>query len=98
MTLSFKYREFVPMGWARRAACRGMAADLFFGPSDDGDPDRKVLRTDPSEDRRIRRAVAVCYRCPVRRTCLNHAMHYPEPVGIWGGLTALQRNRLRTRL
>lgn len=37
-------------------------------------------------------AIEICGRCPVREDCLGWALEMPEPVGIWGGLTARQRN------
>lgn len=49
-----------------------------------------------------RTALAVCSSCPVRTTCLDHALTAPERFGVWGGTTAEQRgwdnhgNRLRT--
>lgn len=37
-------------------------------------------------------AIEICGRCPVRDDCLRWALEMPEPVGIWGGLTARERN------
>lgn len=40
-----------------------------------------------------------CQNCPVVVECLTHAMANPQELGVWGGLTAKERNnrRLRTR-
>jgi hypothetical protein len=43
-------------------------------------------------------AVAVCQRCPVQTECLLFALHRGEIDGIWGGLSAKKRARLRTML
>jgi len=37
-------------------------------------------------------AKSVCRRCPVRDVCLAEAVAAVEPYGVWGGLTALERN------
>jgi WhiB family redox-sensing transcriptional regulator len=41
-----------------------------------------------------RAAKEVCQRCPVRLACLDDALTYREPSGVWGGLTSKQRQRL----
>jgi len=66
-------------GWRAAAACR-----------QGGDPDAffangsvpKVART-------------VCGRCPVRAECLAWALDHDVRFGVWGGLSARQRSRLR---
>jgi hypothetical protein len=40
------------------------------------------------------RAIEVCQRCPVRGRCLNQALNAGETVGVWGGLTPMQRAAL----
>lgn len=39
-------------------------------------------------------AKAVCFRCPVRRDCLAHAVAFDEEEGVWGGFTSLERERM----
>ena len=68
-----------PSEWMRQAACRGMDAEVFF----------------PSTDQRVRAALAVCRRCPVRAPCLAYALGDPELVGIWAGTTGEERAALR---
>lgn len=63
--------------WAQHAACRDMDPNVFF-PDWGGNTDE---------------AVAVCRRCPVRASCLHHAMTTPERHGVWGGLTETERKR-----
>src|SRR5438270_48907 len=56
--------------WMARAACRGMAADVFFPPR--GHDSREAKTT--------------CATCSVRSECLRWARSTGEPAGIWGGL------------
>lgn len=36
----------------------------------------------------------LCARCPARRDCLDHAIRYAEPAGMWGGHTPKERQRI----
>lgn len=36
----------------------------------------------------------ICAGCPVRRTCLDHALTKPEWHGVWGGISQNERRRL----
>lgn len=75
--------------WAPRAACLGKdeekGAPVFF-------PSNEVRRggPDPREE-----AKAICATCPVREECLEYALAFPEPLGIWGGMDEEERRRLR---
>ncbi|MFJ5675020.1 WhiB family transcriptional regulator [Streptomyces sp. NPDC093097] len=40
-------------------------------------------------------AKAVCLGCPLRPACLDYALTNDERFGVWGGLTARERSRLR---
>jgi len=63
------------------------APDLFF-------PDN----TDPvnSAQINIQHAVRMCKEsCPIMNECATYAIRYDEEFGVWGGLTAAQRRRLR---
>jgi WhiB family transcriptional regulator, redox-sensing transcriptional regulator len=40
-------------------------------------------------------AVAICCECPVRIDCLNWAIEHHERDGIWGGVSARRRARMR---
>ncbi len=73
--------------WQEEAACRELGSRLFFHPRGEQGPDR---------ERRDEAAKEVCALCPVQRDCLRHALEVAEPFGIWGGLTARERRRLRT--
>ena len=75
-------------GWQERAACRGEALELFFGPEGERQPQR---------GRRERKAKQVCAGCPVRTECLDHAISRPEKAGTWGGLNEDERASERRR-
>lgn len=66
------------MTWHARAACRGEPAARFYPQPHEGALDARVL----------------CDVCPVRSECLDYAMARPEPMGVWGGLSAEQRRDL----
>lgn len=72
--------------WQERAACRGPQAAVFFPPSQ--------LERKEEREAREQRAKAICATCPVRRPCLDYALHIREPHGIWGGLNEVERKHL----
>lgn len=41
------------------------------------------------------RAIAICEACPVKQTCLEDALADPRRMGIWGGTTNSDRDRMR---
>lgn len=43
----------------------------------------------------IKKAKKICQQCPAIRECLTYALVANEQYGIWGGLTASERQRLR---
>jgi len=55
----------------------------------------RVFHPERGENTRlwVSTAKAVCAGCPVREECLEAGMR--EPRGVWGGLTARERVRLR---
>lgn len=66
--------------WRRRAACRGIDAEVFYPSTDD--------ETDAAP------AKAICEQCPVREPCLEHALASREREGVWGGTTERERRRI----
>lgn len=64
--------------WHEQAACAGEKQDLWFPKGDKGEVDYRPGRK-------------VCARCPVRETCLVHAMTTNEIHGVWGGLSPRER-------
>jgi WhiB family redox-sensing transcriptional regulator len=65
--------------WRERGRCKGVEPSVFY-PDDDEDT--------------CEEAKAICAMCPVRETCLEHAIAVREKIGVWGGYTARERRRL----
>lgn len=42
-------------------------------------------------------AKRACQSCPIQEQCLSYALKYKENEGIWGGLTAGERKKIRYR-
>ena len=70
--------------WYEEAACASYPAEVFFPPSDA-----------PSA---ANAAKAICEGCPVREECLSFALETAQAEGVWGGMDAGERRRLRRRL
>lgn len=68
--------------WQLRGACRGLDAEVFFPPDRERGPARAG---------RVARAKQVCQSCPVLDECRRHALTVREPYGVWGGMTAAER-------
>jgi WhiB family redox-sensing transcriptional regulator len=68
--------------WQVRAACRGTDTADFYHPDNERGPSRV---------RREARAKAVCSGCPVIANCRRWALMVREPYGVWGGLSAEER-------
>lgn len=70
-----------PAPWMIDAACRDRRyhPDLWFSEA--------VHETE--------RAKTVCRTCPVRGNCLEMALTVGEEAGVFGGLTAAERRRMR---
>jgi hypothetical protein len=65
------------------AACRTADPGLFFSPDNELSSRRETQR---QRDRRIARARAVCFSCPIRARCLQVAETNRERYGVWGGV------------
>jgi WhiB family redox-sensing transcriptional regulator len=68
--------------WQAQAACRGLDTANFYHPENERGPSRV---------RREMQAKAICSRCPVIKQCLRWALEAREPYGVWGGLSAEER-------
>jgi WhiB family transcriptional regulator, redox-sensing transcriptional regulator len=69
--------------WMSRAACKGVATDVFF-------PDR-------GDTRLAAKAKAYCQRCPVTAECLAEVMAMPRAnveLGVWGNTSGYQRRQM----
>ena len=71
-------------GWRESAACSGVDSDTFFPASE--------------EESAAQSAKKICSGCPVRDACLQYALSTNQTSGVWGGLDAGERRRLRRRL
>ena len=71
--------------WREAALCRGVDPSVFH-PADE---EENEFSAEPAK--------AICFQCPVREACLEHAIAVREKHGIWGGLTARERRRLIRR-
>jgi WhiB family redox-sensing transcriptional regulator len=74
--------------WQVDAACRGLDTARFYHPENERGPSRM---------HREKQAKAVCARCPVIAECLRWALSAREPYGVWGGLSAEERESLLQR-
>ncbi|WP_381792847.1 WhiB family transcriptional regulator [Streptomyces niveus] len=72
-----------PRHWSDDAACSGMDTAVFF-PG--GGPVPGKLEAEYAKK--------VCVQCPVRSTCLTHALTFREDHGVWGGLDEQERAAL----
>lgn len=73
--------------WMSQAGCKSVNPELFF-----------PLGSSDAPDWQIARAKRICSSCPVRNDCLAYAVDTAQKYGIWGGLTELERRRLRVGL
>lgn len=79
-------REYVAAGehpWEEQARCRQVDGELFFPEHGNDTADE---------------AKAVCRHCDVKQECLEYALGHDERFGIWGGLTARERRKLKRRV
>jgi len=64
-----------------RSACLGEDTEIFF-------PDDRLAEVPEL-------AASFCHRCEIRVECLDWALKYNIPYGIWGNTTYAQRKKLR---
>jgi WhiB family redox-sensing transcriptional regulator len=75
------------VNWRADAACSGINSDLFFPPGDD----------DPTPEQTTK-AKEICAQCPVQEACLQYSLATNQAAGVWGGLDAGERRRMRRRI
>ena len=71
------------------APCTNTDPDLWFADSNHAD-DMSVTGTTGS-------AKKLCQACPVVSECLQYALKHEPFFGVWGGMTASERSRLKRR-
>jgi WhiB family redox-sensing transcriptional regulator len=72
--------------WILEAACRGHDPEIFF-PS-----------TSAEVVKHLDTAQQICGTCIVQAECLDYAQVNKFDEGIWGGLSANQRRRIRRKV
>jgi WhiB family redox-sensing transcriptional regulator len=70
-------------GWKELGSCRRLAPEVFY-PEDGG---RSGLQA------REERAKQICRRCPVVSDRRSHALSTRETYGVWGAMSARDRQR-----
>lgn len=73
------------VSWRADAACSGVDSDVFFPASEE-------------DEQAVAQAKAICAECPVREACLQYALATNQSAGVWGGLDAGDRRRMRRRI
>jgi WhiB family redox-sensing transcriptional regulator len=71
--------------WQVVGACRNVDSTVFFHPHGERGAPRST---------RDATAKALCARCPVIGECRTHALTVHEPYGVWGGLSAEDREEI----
>ena len=69
--------------WQEKANCRGEDNSIFF---------LEVNARGETKRKQIASAKKICRSCPVVNECLSHALSVPEHFGVWGGMSADERN------
>ena len=75
---SLPYATFLPPSWTADARCAETDPKIFY----------------PENGHNAPAAKAICAGCPVRDACLTWALERREGFGVWGGLSAKERDRL----
>lgn len=68
--------------WFEQALCHGTGDPSFF----------------PERHHSSQRAKRLCADCPARLPCLEMALADPSLVGVWGGTSEIDRDRMRGEL
>lgn len=73
--------------WRQLGECVGMDPDFFYPSEIEGRATNSF----------VAEAQRVCAGCPVRAACGEYAIRANEKQGVWGGLSAVERRRIRSR-
>lgn len=77
--------------WHNDARCKDQPQETFFGNEQDETTSKRHRPMLTMSE--VRKAVAICDRCPVRKMCLEFALVNHEEYGVWGGTTGRDRQR-----
>jgi WhiB family redox-sensing transcriptional regulator len=69
--------------WRERAECIGSDPEIFVAARREG------MGWSPNE------ALEICSRCSVTQECLDYAITTRQNLGVWGGKTPGQRERVK---
>ena len=69
------------LAWQEQALCAQTDPEAFF----------------PEKGGSTREAKRICVGCEVKQECLEYALMQDERLGIWGGLSARERRRLKRK-
>ena len=75
--------------WQTQAACRGTMGV-------DGEPEFFITRGGDQAGM-LDRARKVCKKCEVREDCLEFAIRMNIEVGVWGGMSGNERDKVRAQ-
>jgi WhiB family redox-sensing transcriptional regulator len=82
LRMSNDFQDLAPReAWMTDALCAQSDPEIFF----------------PERGSTARPGKRVCAACDVRAECLQYALDHGERFGVWGGLTANERTRLRKK-
>jgi WhiB family redox-sensing transcriptional regulator len=73
--------------WQYSGLCRSADPELFF---------LEVNMRLATKRKREEEAKKICKSCPVIYQCRSHALNVPETYGVWGGLSADEREQILT--
>jgi WhiB family redox-sensing transcriptional regulator len=68
--------------WMKDAACKGNQEGDWFPEA-------------PGNSSALKIALSICNDCLVKQECFDYAIIRPDLQGIWGGVSARKRGRLR---
>lgn len=74
--------------WQASGNCVGEPTEIFF-PEDSPRRERRRLE---------QQAKTICWNCPIKVRCLEHALTTPEQFGVWGATTPSERGKHRAPL
>ena len=71
--------------WQEESNCRDEDSEVFF---------LDLQARGKNKTDKEKAAKKICKGCPVVQQCLSHALAVPEFFGVWGGMTADERNSI----
>lgn len=77
--MTAKYLPITPLAWMDAANCTSTDPEIFF----------------PEKGGSVREGKDACAHCEVTNECLLYALANGITTGTWGGLSSLDRRRLR---